>query len=57
VKTAPAGEIFKNLLHFVPGCGTILKQYTRIALFFCAFFAVKRQKVRKQKPRSAEGKN
>ena len=57
VKTAPAGEIFKNLLHFVSGCGTILRQYTRIALFFCAFFAVRRQKVRKQKPRSAEGKN
>ena len=37
-------EIFKNPLQFAPGYGTILRQYTRIALFFCAFFAVTRQK-------------
>lgn len=43
-KTCLQREIFKKHLQFAPGCGTILRQYTRIALFFCAFFAVTRQK-------------
>mgnify|MGYP000619826070 CR=1 FL=1 len=48
-------KIFKKHLQFARACGIILRQYTRIALFFCAFFAVTRKKVRKQ-VRDAEGK-